>query len=264
MVGLLATDKYLGEKNYFVFTIGCIQYWRNKEGERGMTKHISKTAKIGHHVIIEDGVTIGDHVEIGPNSIVLANTILEEGVKVGANCVLGIKPGGNNRMRGDKNAISGLVIRKHTKVGNLVSIYANSIIGEGCFIADHASIRENVTVGKDTVIGRGAIVELNTKIGNACTIQTLSYVTGDTVLEDNVFIGPCVSMSNDKYMGAQPFSLKGPTIKKSAKIGNNATLLPGIMIGEHAVVGAGAVVTRDVPDYDTVAGVPASSIKKSP
>ena len=90
---------------------------------------------------------------------------------------------------------------------------------------------------KDVVIGRAAIVELNTTIGNRCTIQTLAYVTGDTTLEDDVFIGPCVSMSNDKYMGLQEYELKGPHIKRNAKIGNNASLLPSITIGEDAVVG---------------------------
>ncbi|PQP85688.1 hypothetical protein CPT76_34390 [Paenibacillus sp. AR247] len=77
------------------------------------------------------------------------------------------------------------------------------------------------------------------------------------IIEDNVFIGPEVSTSNDKYMEPTKVPLKGPHIKKGARIGNNATLLPGIVIGENAVIGAGAVVTKDVTDGKTVKGVAA-------
>lgn len=145
-------------------------------------------------------------------------------------------------------------------MANLVTIYINTVIHENVFIGDHASIRENVSVGNGSVIGRGAMIELNTQIGKNVTIQTLAYVTGDTILEDHVFIGPCVSMSNDKYMGAKDFTLKGPNIKKRAKIGNNASLLPGVTVGKNAIVGAGSVVTKNLNDNTSFAGVPAKKM----
>lgn len=225
-----------------------------------MEKH-PENLQLGQNVVIEDGVTIGDNVTIGHNTVILTGTVIGDHVRIGANCVLGVKRSGNKRMRKDNETFEKLTIGNHTTIGNLVSIYSGSAIGESCFIGDHASIRENVSVGKESVIGRAAIVELNTTIGNRCTIQTLAYVTGDTTLEDDVFIGPCVSMSNDKYMGLQEYELKGPHIKRNAKIGNNASLLPSITIGEDAVVGAGSVVTKDVNDGDTVAGVPAKNLK---
>jgi acetyltransferase-like isoleucine patch superfamily enzyme len=153
------------------------------------------------------------------------------------------------------------MIQTGTRIGHLVSIYAGTHIGRNAFVGDHASIRENVSVGEESVVGRAAIVELNTRIGNYCTIQTLAYVTGDTILEDEVFIGPCVSMSNDKYMGAKQYNLKGPYIKKAAKIGNNASILPGITVGSNTIAGAGAVITKDTEDHVIVAGVPARRIK---
>ncbi|MFS0824113.1 DapH/DapD/GlmU-related protein [Bacillus sp. 1P02SD] len=222
---------------------------------------IPNSAVIGKNVVIEEGVKIGENVTIGHNSVILEGTFIGENVKIGANCVLGIQPGGNAKMRKTEQTPQPLTIHSNVRIGNLVSIYTCSEINEHVFIGDHASIRENVTVGSGSVIGRAAIVELNTKIGENCTIQTLAYVTGDTVIEDDVFIGPCVSMSNDKYMGAKDYTLKGPHIKAGAKIGNNATLLPGVTIGNQTIVGAGSVVTKDIQNRLIVAGVPAVKLE---
>ncbi|WP_461673516.1 DapH/DapD/GlmU-related protein [Priestia megaterium] len=222
---------------------------------------IPKSAKIGRNVVIEDHVKIGENVFIGHNTIILNGTEIGDDVVIGFNCVLGIQPIGNQRMRQISKNHNQLVLKNNTRIGNLVSIYSGTLVAENAFIGDHASIRENVIIEESTVIGRGAIVELNSKIGKKCTIQTLVYVTGDTIIEDNVFIGPCVSMSNDKYMGAQPYKLIGPHIKKDAKIGNNASLLPGITIGQKTIVGAGAVVTKNIEDGQIFAGVPAKDIK---
>ncbi|WP_078393562.1 acyltransferase [Shouchella patagoniensis] len=218
--------------------------------------------KIGRNVVIDEGVVLGNQVVIGDNTVILSGTELGDGVEVGANCVLGIQPGGNKRMRKTGEGTKKLIIGEGTKLGSLVSIYAGTELGEHVFVGDHASIRESVKVGNGTVIGRSAIVELNTTIGASCTIQTSAYVTGDTIIEDHVFIGPCVSMSNDKYMGAKAYEMKGPHIESYAKIGNNATLLPGVRVGKGTIVGAGAVVTKDTGDHVVVAGVPARLLKE--
>ncbi|MFD1848480.1 N-acetyltransferase [Oceanobacillus bengalensis] len=221
---------------------------------------IPESAQLGIHVVIEKDVKIGENVVIGHNSTILQGSEIGDNVIIGNNCVLGIEPAVNLRMRKTKKNNNKLVIHSGARIGNLVSIYSSTVIGKSVFIGDHASVRENVTIGDETIVGRAAIVELNTKIGKNCTIQTLAYVTGDSILEDNVFIGPCVSMSNDKYMGAKSYDLKGPHIKKGSKIGNNASLLPGVTIGENTIVGAGAVVTKNIEDNITVAGVPAKKI----
>jgi acetyltransferase-like isoleucine patch superfamily enzyme len=214
----------------------------------------------GENVVIEDQVTIGENVTIGHNSVILKGTVIGNNVQIGCNCVIGIIPRGNKKMRKTESTQNFLEIKENTFIGNLVSVYIGSTISENVFIGDHASIRENVFIGEGSVVGRGAMIELNTRIGKGCTIQTLAYVTGDTILEDHVFIGPCVSMSNDKYMGAKNYQLNGPKIMKNAKIGNNASILPNVTIGEDAIIGAGSVVTKDVGDGETVIGVPARNI----
>ncbi|MEC2077078.1 acyltransferase [Metabacillus fastidiosus] len=220
-----------------------------------------KNINLGKNVVIEKDVTIGENVTIGHNTVILRGTKIGNNVQIGANCVLGIKPLGNNQMRKADTYYNHLVIKDFVKIGNIVSIYLGTLIDKHVFIGDHASIRENVTVGENSVIGRASIIELNSKIGEKCTIQTLAYVTGDSILENNVFIGPCVSMSNDKYMGVHPYKLKGPHVKEGAKIGNNASLLPSVTIGEGTIVGAGAVVTKNLEKKQIVAGVPAKKIK---
>jgi acetyltransferase-like isoleucine patch superfamily enzyme len=228
--------------------------------KRGIYLSIPESAGIGKNVVIEDNVHIGENVTIGHNTVILEGTYIGNHVSIGSNCVLGVKPAGNKKMRKSDSSQQPLRIQSHTRIGSLVTIYSNTEIHENVFIGDHASIRENSTVGSGSVIGRGAMVELNTRIGKNVTVQTLAYVTGDTILEDNVFLGPCVSMSNDKYMGAREFTLKGPHVKNGAKIGNNASLLPGITVGEQAIVGAGSVVTKDVDGHALCAGVPAKEI----
>ncbi|UFU00036.1 N-acetyltransferase [Radiobacillus kanasensis] len=223
--------------------------------------NIPESVQLGKNTVIEEDVVVGENVVIGHNTVLLQGTHIGDDVSIGSNCVLGIKPGVNQRMRKTAQDNQNLMIESGTRIGHLVSIYSGTKIGKGVFIGDQASIRENVSVGPDSVIGRAAIVELNTTIGKSCTIQTLAYVTGDTTLEDEVFIGPCVSMSNDKYMGAQPFSLKGPHIRKGAKIGNNASLLPGVTIGKDTIVGAGSVVTKNIEENIVVAGIPARKIR---
>ena len=128
-------------------------------------------------------------------------------------------------------------------------------------------MRERCTIGDDVVIGRGAFVENDVVIGDRCRIQANAYVTAYSELEDDVFIAPCVVTTNDNFMGRTEKRLslmKGPTIRRGARIGGGAVLLPGIEIGEEAFVGAGAVVIRDVPPRAVMVGNPARRIRDVP
>ncbi len=169
------------------------------------------------------------------------------------------------------------VIQENVTLGNsedgLIIIGDNALIRSGSIIYSHVKIgnglktghgvlvREYCDVGDNVLIGTNSVLDGNCKVGNNVSVQTDAYITAYTTIEDDVFIGPRVVTTNDKYMfyGAK---LVGPTIKKGAKIGANATLLPGVVIGEEAVVGSGAVVTRDVPAHVTVVGNPAVILKR--
>jgi acetyltransferase-like isoleucine patch superfamily enzyme len=221
-----------------------------------------KNISIGKNSIIEENVTIGDNVVIGNNVTIKAFTKIGNGVQINDLTVLGKNPSTNKKMA-RKPSINGdpLVIEDDVIIGCNCVIYRSVLLQKGVFVGDLSSIRENVLVGKDSIIGRNVMVENKTTIGKRVTIQTGCYITADMIIEDNVFIGPCCSTSNDKYMGMGNFEHQGPIIKQGAKIGNNATLLPAVVIGENSIIGAGAVITKDVPSNKTVVGNPGHVIK---
>ena len=128
-------------------------------------------------------------------------------------------------------------------------------------------MRERVEIGDDVVLGRGSYIENDTTVGALTKIQAEAYITAYSTLEDNVFIAPCVVTTNDNYMGRTEkrlSQLRGPTIRRGARVGGGAILCPGIEIGEEAFVGAGAVVTKDVPPRTLVVGNPARVLREVP
>lgn len=223
---------------------------------------IGDNVTIGENVVIEENVIIGDSVSIGHHVVIKKDTKIGDFVQIGELTVLGKPTSSNKKMaRKPGKALDPLVIDDHVIIGCNSVLYRGVKLSSGVFVGDLASIREKVVVGEDSIIGRNAIIETNTKIGKRVTIQTGCYITADMVIEDEVFIGPCCSSSNDKYMGMGNYKHQGPIIKRGAKIGNNATLLPAVTIGENAIVGAGSVITKDVPPNKTVIGNPGKIIK---
>jgi acetyltransferase-like isoleucine patch superfamily enzyme len=104
------------------------------------------------------------------------------------------------------------------------------------------------------------IIEEHCKIGNNVSIQSGVYIPTKSVIEDNVFLGPRATLTNDKLMGRGEWKIEGITIKRGTRVGANSTILPGVVIGENVMIGAGAVVTKDVESNVIVAGVPARKI----
>lgn len=229
-----------------------------------MTKpKIGNNVTFGEHTVIEDHVVIGENVTIGNHVVIKEGTVIDNNVTIGDMVVLGKRPSTNKKMaRKPKMDLIPLFIGEYSTIGSCCVLYRGSSLGKGTFVGDLTSIRENVEIGEDSIIGRNVMVENNTRIGSRVTVQTGSYITADMIIEDDVFIGPCISTSNDKYMGEGNYQHAGPIIKKGAKIGNNATLLPGIIIDEMAVIGAGAVVVKNVGKNETIVGNPAKPISK--
>jgi acetyltransferase-like isoleucine patch superfamily enzyme len=150
------------------------------------------------------------------------------------------------------------LIRSHTV------IYHKNKIGRDFKTGHHVLIREDNIIEDNVSIGSSSVIEHHVRIGNNVRIHSQSFIPEYSVLEDDCWIGPNVVFTNS-YHPKCSYSkkcLKGPVIKKNAKIGANATILPYITIGENSIVGAGAVVVSDVKPNSVVVGSPAKEIKK--
>lgn len=136
-------------------------------------------------------------------------------------------------------------------------------IGEGTRVWQFSVILKNAKIGTECNICAHTLVENDVTIGDRVTVKSGVYIWDGTTIEDDVFIGPCVAFTNDKMPRSKvyPEQFSRIHLKKNCSIGANATLLPGITVGRHAMVGAGSVVTKDVPDYSVVVGNPAKVIR---
>ena len=202
--------------------------------------------------------------EVHPTATVYPGTILGEGVKVLENAVVGKQPSLSPRSTAGREPLPPAEIGDGTIVSTGAIVFAGTRIGARVVVGDQACVRERVDVGDDVVIGRGVLVENDTTIGALTKIQAEAYITAYTTLEDNVFIAPCVVTTNDNFMGRTEKRhelIKGPTVRRGARVGGGAIICPGIEVGEEAFVGAGAVVTKDVAPRVLVVGNPARVLR---
>jgi acetyltransferase-like isoleucine patch superfamily enzyme len=202
--------------------------------------------------------------DVHPSAIVYPGTVLGEGVKVMENAVVGKQPSLSPRSTAKREPLPPTEIGDGTIVSTAAIVFAGSRIGARVILGDQSCVRERVQVGDDVVLGRGSLIENDTTVGARTKIQAEAYVTAYSQLEEDVFIAPCVVTTNDNFMGRTERRrdlIKGPTIRRGARVGGGAVLLPGVEIGEEAFVGAGAVVTKDVPPRMLVVGSPARVLR---
>ena len=202
--------------------------------------------------------------EIHPTAIVYDGTVLGDGVRVLEHAVVGKQPSLGARSTAKRDPLPPAVIGDGTVVSTGAIVFAGSRVGANSIVGDQSCIRERVELGDDCVLGRGSLIENDTTVGAGTRIQAGAYVTAYSTLEEDVFIAPCVVTTNDNYRGLtdKPKSLfMGPTIPRGARIGGGAIICPGVEIGEEAFVGAGAVVTKDVPPRVVVVGSPARVLR---
>jgi acetyltransferase-like isoleucine patch superfamily enzyme len=186
------------------------------------------------------------------------NVELGDDVVVEDYCLIGVPPRGAREGELATTIAGGAVIRSHTV------IYAGNVIGRNFQTGNKVNIRESNRIGNDVSVGTLSVIEHHVEIGDRVRIHTQAFIPEFSVLEDGCWIGPNVVMTNAKYPLAPGVKdqLAGPVVRKGAKIGANATLLPGVVIGENALVGAGAVVVQDVPAGAVVVGNPARVIRQ--
>src|SRR2546421_11604696 len=205
--------------------------------------------------------------EVHPTAIVYPGTVLGEGARVLEHAVVGKQPSLGPKSTAKREPLPPTEIGDGTIISTGAIVFAGSTIGGACIIGDQSCVRERVTIADDVVVGRGSLVENDTTIGSGTRIQADAYVTAYSTLEDDVFIAPCVVTTNDNFMGRTERRrelMKGPTIRRGARVGGGAILCPGIEVGEEAFVGAGAVVTKDVPARKVVVGSPARVLRDVP
>ena len=194
---------------------------------------------------------ISDRAVIYPNVHLGRGCIVEDFAVVGSPPA-GRRPGELETVIGDNS-----IIRSHAV------IYAGNRIGARFHAGNKANIRELNEIGEDVSIGTLSVVEHHVKIGDGVRIHTQAFIPEYTVLEQQCWIGPNVVITNAKYprSARAKDELKGVRVMARAILCANATVLPGLKIGVHALVGAGSVVTRDVADGEVVVGNPARTLK---
>jgi acetyltransferase-like isoleucine patch superfamily enzyme len=205
--------------------------------------------------------------QIAETAVVYPGTVLGEGVVIGDNAVVGKPPTLGARSTASGEKLPPLVVGDGAAVLACAVVFAGSRLGSGVIVGDQACVRERCELGEGVVVGRGSVVENDTTVGARTKIQANAYVTAHSLLEEDVFIAPGVVTTNDNFMGRTEdrHQLRaGPTIRRGARVGGGAVLLPGIEIGEEAFVGAGAVVLENVPARAVVVGNPARQIREVP
>jgi len=233
---------------------------------------VSEESNIGNNVQIEYGaiikahVTIEDNVTIGPYSIIYPSSKIERNTFIGAYCIIG-HPSKKELTGVDPSyydpKIKDLIVNdsaahigKNSVIRSGTVIYAHTRIGNGLNTGHNAIIREHTTIGNHCLVGSHTILNGYTKIGNRTRINTMCALPQSMRIGKGVFIAPMVSFSDNKkaILGE---GNKGAIIEDYVRIGIGAKILPEIRIGRGALIGAGAVVVKDVPEKAIVYGVPA-------
>lgn len=229
------------------------------------TDSIGSGVSIGEFTVVRDGARIGDGATIHPN------VVIEAGVEIGAGTE--VLPG---TYIGRRPKAVGAVVRKLThgervrigagcSIGACAVIYVDVEIGDDTLIGDHAALRETARISSGCAIGRGTVMDRDIEVGPGTAIGFGSTLVSGSRVGREVFIAQNVITTNDNALGRPggvEERLVGATIEDRARIGANATLLPGVVIGSEAIVGAGSIVTRDVEAGITVVGNPARPISR--
>jgi acetyltransferase-like isoleucine patch superfamily enzyme len=213
---------------------------------------LSPTAQVGQDVVFGANVVVHDGVVIGDGVVIQDGAILGKRPKLAPTS--GAAPVGEEP----------LVIGAGAAICAQAIVFASARIGEGSIVGDQAFVRERSRIGAGTVVGRGSAIDNDVVIGDRVRIQTSVYITGFSVVEDDVFVGPCAMTTNDDTMNRhdEDYALRGATLRRACRIGGGAVLTPGVEVGVEAFVAAGAVVTSDVPERGLVMGVPGRVVRQ--
>ncbi|MGB3421045.1 MAG: hypothetical protein WBA52_11545 [Dolichospermum sp.] len=228
------------------------------------TTNVGKNVEIKDYVVIADNVQLGDNVIIHPHVIIEPGTVIGDFVEIFPGAYIGKEPKGAGATARILEFERKVYINENCSIGPNSVIYYDVEIGKNTLIGDNASIREKVRIGEFCLLSRCVTVNYNTRIGNRTKIMDLTHITGNCEIGDDVFISVLVATTNDRAIGRLGYEeerVQGPKISNKVAIGAGANILPGVYIGEGAVVAAASVVNKDIPPGKMVAGNPARVIK---
>ncbi len=231
----------------------------NKLNKIHSSAKVASTVKILGDVSIAQNAIIHDFVTIYPKVIV------EESVEIFEGAVIGRPPRGTKALaRKISPGFKPTIIGRNSVISPHAVIYTDVKVGEDTLIGDNASIRERCRIGSNCIISRNVSINYNTVIGNYSKIMDNTHLTGNMQIGEHVFFSVLVATTNDRSMGADNYDeelIKGPYIEDYVRIGAGANILPGVRIGTGSIVGAGAVVTKDIPPKKLVMGIPAKIVR---
>jgi acetyltransferase-like isoleucine patch superfamily enzyme len=215
-------------------------------------------------LVLHPDAQIGDGVTFGAHVVVHAGVVLGDGVSVQDHAVLGKPVVLGPKSTASRDAPPPLRVGEGARICAGAVLLAGAEVGPGAIIGDQAYVRERTRIGAGSIVGQGSTVDNDTVVGERVRIQSKVYITAYMVIEDDVFVGPGATMTNDDAMGRLPKGepLRGPTLRRACRVGGGSTLVPGVEVGEEAFVAAGAVVTADVPPRALVMGVPARVVRQ--
>lgn len=214
---------------------------------------VENNCNLSSNVTIQNNVSIHPYTNIGMNTKILDETILGR---------IPVATGSIERKVEDN--LSELQIGSGCVIGVAATIYKGTHIANDVLIADNVSIREECFIDDGCVISRGVTINYNTKIGKRTKVMDLTHITGNMVIEDDVFVSVGITSTNDNTMGKSTYGeahVRGPVIRKFATVGGGACLLPGVEIGENAVIGMGSVVSKNIECNKVAMGIPAKVVK---
>ena len=161
---------------------------------------------------------------------------------------------------------AGVTIGDGVLIGGHAIIHAGVTIGDGARVGDHAQIRDRATIGPGATVGSLSSIDPGVVLGARASVQARCYLSAGTVVEDDVFIGPGVTLANDNTMDrhSPEMSLEGPHLRRACRVGAGVVVCPAIEIGEESFIAAGAVVVADVAPRSVVMGVPGRSVRQVP
>jgi acetyltransferase-like isoleucine patch superfamily enzyme len=227
---------------------------------------VAQDAVLGHYCVIGEGARIGSGAQLGSHVVVHPGTTVGAGCIVQDGVVLGKPPKLAAHSTAKGASLDPLVLEDGAVVCCGAIVFAGAVLKSGAIIGDQAFVRERTVIGEGSVIGRGSAVDNDVQVGARVRVQTDVYLTANSVIEDDVFVGPGVLTTNDSTMARHDddYPVVGPTLRRASRIGGAVVITPGVEIGEEAFIAAGAVVTKDVPPRGVVMGVPGRNVREVP